>query len=154
MGKTSDWGGIRIRQEVIDTVNDFLKSENGKGLGFSSASQLAEFVLRNYINNPDLTNTIEDLKKRFEHLHRTVPANVGDKIKTLEKENQKLEEKIKELKIDNKVIAQLQESQKEHDERLMYFESSLTATQKGTSDVLKSRAKVKAIKLKKIPNSS
>lgn len=87
-------------------------------------------------------------------MHRTIPTNVGDKIKTLEKENQKLEEKIKELEIDNEIITQLQESQKEHEERFIHFESSLTAIQTGISGIPESRAKVKAIKSKKITNSS
>ena len=59
----------------------FLNTEKGKKLGYSSASQLAEYVLRNYLNNPG----------------NTLNKESDEKINKLTKEVQGFSQQAKEL---------------------------------------------------------
>ena len=63
-----EWGNLRLRQQVIDKISEFIKSEKGKELGYSSASQLAEYVLRNFIENKDNSEKYESEIKKLRKL--------------------------------------------------------------------------------------
>ncbi|MCJ8306735.1 MAG: hypothetical protein HRU07_06775 [Nitrosopumilus sp.] len=86
MKKASTWGSIRLRQVVIDLIEEFLESKNTNGLGFSSASQLSEHVLRNYILDSQKEQEIDLLKKEIAELKiKTALVDEQDvRIKNLE----------------------------------------------------------------------
>jgi len=103
VSKISKWGSIRIRQEIVDSVDKFLKSNEGEKLGYSSASQLAEFILRNFLQNPNQTTAIQELNSKINQLDKYKKIQ-NDSIKQFKQtiDNNILKfEKIKENRLDD-----------------------------------------------------
>ncbi len=102
-----DWGNLRLRQQSIDNIAEFLKTEKGKKLGYSNASQLAEYVLRNFMENPDQNQRIEELEESYQKLRkqyvekRSENSAIKEEIaikKLIEKSEDKKNKEIDSLK--------------------------------------------------------
>ena len=92
-----NWGNLRLRQELINNLMEFLSTEKGKKLGYSSASQLAEYVLRNYLNNP---NT--DLHHKYASEVNGLTEQVKKLLDYFEETKEERVEKNKQMKLKKK----------------------------------------------------
>ncbi|PBO85317.1 MAG: hypothetical protein COA77_04270 [Thaumarchaeota archaeon] len=117
-----EWGNLRLRQQVIDKISEFLQTNRGKEFGYSSASQLAEYVLRNFIEDPNSNQRIEKLEKEIKELREKYREQRSEKSalkermiineiieKSENKNNEELESRIEVLE---KKLTQYDASQK------------------------------------------
>lgn len=56
-----DWSLVRLRKALVDRIDEFLETPEGKRTGFNNASQYIDHAIRELLK--------DYFKKRFEHLN-------------------------------------------------------------------------------------